>query len=75
MSIKQENKHEEPNNVITYLNQYGNYQYIRYVTRTIVIDPIFTAPQKELSEKVISLYEKTNHVLRFVDVLYKNKLF
>ena len=30
------------------------------------MDPIFTAPQKELSEKVISLYEKTNHVTLFL---------
>ena len=57
---------EKDNCSIDYYIQYGNYRYLRYTSRLISIEQEYTAKQKEISETIVSTFQKQNKVSCYI---------
>ena len=51
---------------INYYIQYGHYRFIRYTSRAVTIQQEFNAKQKEISETIISSFQKQNQVCCYI---------
>ena len=56
----------EINNTIEYYSEYGTYQFIRYISRTIPITQEFTAAQKGIYESIMTTYKRKQNAISYI---------
>ena len=60
LDVKIEESDTEESPKIYYYTRGGNYEYLYYIMREIEIDKTYSKEQKQISRKIITLYEKQN---------------